>query len=737
MSTDPLPAGHSPPLGRAAGERCARGRRCVAAARAIALATTLLCSFAPAAAESDFARRALAIEPQVAVHPQRALGELDDLTTRTDGTPAERRFASALHGQALILAGRADEALALADRLAAPGAALANAQAASSAAAPSTAPATARADNLALATALLLRSRVQLSTGDAAKANALAAEAHALVHDAADRYLRYWSAMTLGTSARTLGRLEEALASLQEALSLAESMGHPLRRSNALYQLSVLHLMLKRPQDALQASLDAFAHGERAASAYAMANARMAESAAMEVLDDPARELAAMEEALAIARHEQSPAIEARALINLADIRLRRRQFREALDLSRHALQLATHDGDPGLVATSKANMGFAWFGLGRVQDGKRLADEALAEYERSGATAEIATLLGEYGQYLERAGDYRAALALFHRERRLHDEIGLAARQRALLEIQEKYESDKRKREIALLARENGLQQAELETRALQQRAWWLLAAVFALSFAVVAALYRKLRVTNRLLAERNTELSARSSRDPLTALYNRRYFQELIRDEQSRPDRRRRNETESGVRALLLIDIDRFKEINDRHGHAAGDAVLVVVARRLREALRETDTIVRWGGEEFLVFVPAASGEHLDEIAMRIMHAISAEPVVYQGAAIRVTASVGYLPMPLPPYNVELPWERAIGLADMALYMAKVHGRNRAYGIRGLRRGDDASLARIEQDLEQSWKDGAVEMQELPGPQFYVYPPTGTVAEAESAPH
>ena len=100
------------------------------------------------------------------------------------------------------------------------------------------------------------------------------------------------------------------------------------------------------------------------------------------------------------------------------------------------------------------------------------------------------------------------------------------------LLELQEKYESDKRKREIELLNRENDLQSAELRNRALEQRVWWSLAAVFGLSFFVIAVLYHKLRATNRLLAQKNAALFLQSSRDPLTALYNRRHFQEFIRD-------------------------------------------------------------------------------------------------------------------------------------------------------------------------------------------------------------
>ena len=385
--------------------------------------------------------------------------------------------------------------------------------------------------------------------------------------------------------------------------------------------------------------------------------------------------------------------------------------FRVDRSTSRKALD------DPGLIATSKANLGFALFGLGRTQEGKHFADEALAEYERSGATAEIASLLGEYGQYLERAGDYKAALALYHRERKLNDEIALASHQRTVLEMQEKYEAEKRRREIELLNRENDVKSAELETRA-------------AAGARLVAARRRVRRLVRRrrrrstassarptgCSAQKNRELSVRSSRDPLTALYNRRYFQDFIGDRKAQAERRRGDGRT--IQALLLIDLDHFKQTNDRYGHAAGDAVLVAVARRLRETLRETDMIVRWGGEEFLVFVAATHAETLDEIAARIMDAIAVEPILYEGAEIAITASVGYVPMPLPPDDVPLPWERAIGLVDMALYMAKIHGRNRAYGIRGVSAADPATLADVERDLERAWRDGKVDLRVLSGP-------------------
>jgi diguanylate cyclase (GGDEF)-like protein len=214
---------------------------------------------------------------------------------------------------------------------------------------------------------------------------------------------------------------------------------------------------------------------------------------------------------------------------------------------------------------------------------------------------------------------------------------------------------------EISLLNSENRLKTAELANRDLEQRVWLSLAGLFALSFIVVAVLYHKLRATNRLLGQKNAELGIQSTRDPLTGLYNRRYFQNFITAEDARPERRRRGDDRM-VRALLLIDIDHFKETNDRFGHALGDAVLVAVAQRLRDSLRDTDLIVRWGGEEFLVLATIDS-DRLDELASRILYGISAEPIVLLDKVIRTMASIGYVPIPLPPSNVPLPWDSAIG--------------------------------------------------------------------------
>jgi diguanylate cyclase (GGDEF)-like protein len=697
--------------------RHARARATAGVAFALAI-LALVSPAAIAAIEIEVGRRAMEIEAYLPGHPKRALAEIPALLVQADAPPSVRRQLLAMQGQAMVLSGRIAEALAFADR--------------------HEAEARAGTDPRGLAIALLVRSAVQSSIGDAGTANALARQAENLLQGTDDAFLTHWALMAAGTTARARGRRDESMASLHEALALAERVDNAYRRSSALYQLSVLHLDLKQGDRALASALDAWKFAETAGSAYAMANARMAESAALELLERPERELAAMQEALAIAQKSQSSIAESRALVNLSDIQLRRHRFKEALDLARKSLDLAVLLEDRGLASTSKANMGFALFGLNRVSEGKRLTDEALAGYERTGATSEIAGLLGEYGQYLERAGDHKAALALFHRERKLNDEIALAAHERTVLELQEKYESDKRQREIELLNRENDVKTAELRAGTLQQRGWWLLAGLFGFSFVVVATLYRKLRATNRLLGDRNRELSFQSSRDPLTALYNRRYFQDYIGDAGARNERNERRRTDGKtIEALLLIDLDHFKEINDRFGHAAGDAILVAVAQRLRDTLRETDMIVRWGGEEFLVFIAATHADRLDEIALRIMHAIAAEPFLYHGVSISATASIGFVPMPLPPRKDPLPWERAIGIADMALYLAKLHGRNRGYGVSELVDGENETLAGVERDLEAALRDGLVDVHVLSGADTPLPPPTETAPAIAATRH
>jgi diguanylate cyclase (GGDEF)-like protein len=164
--------------------------------------------------------------------------------------------------------------------------------------------------------------------------------------------------------------------------------------------------------------------------------------------------------------------------------------------------------------------------------------------------------------------------------------------------------------------------------------------------------------------------------------------------------------------VSALFLLDVDHFKQINDSHGHAAGDAVLKMIATALQEILRETDMIVRWGGEEFLAFLPGISRTGLEDVARRVLTGIAGRSVDHHGQKLSVNVSIGFSPFPLAPGGQLLTWERSVNLVDMALYLAKSHGRNRAYGVNGFADLEGTSMEEIEANLEQAWRAGLVDL-------------------------
>ena len=227
-----------------------------------------------------------------------------------------------------------------------------------------------------------------------------------------------------------------------------------------------------------------------------------------------------------------------------------------------------------------------------------------------------------------------------------------------------------------------------------------------------VVGLLYRKVRQANARLEVKNLELKAQSTLDPLTGLYNRRHFQDTMAGLGAHDKPPAHGGGDDIVGAMFLLDADHFKQINDTYGHAACDAVLKMIAENLRIALRETDMIARWGGEEFLAFIPALPRCRIEEVARRILAAIASQTVRHQEHDISVCVSVGYAPFPLAPAGVPLSWERVVNLTDMALYLAKANGRNRAFGVRGFDNFQRTSMEEVEQDLERAWRAGYVDL-------------------------
>lgn len=195
------------------------------------------------------------------------------------------------------------------------------------------------------------------------------------------------------------------------------------------------------------------------------------------------------------------------------------------------------------------------------------------------------------------------------------------------------------------------------------------------------------ELRAMSEALRERTREFEEASLTDPLTGLRNRRFMSQEMTAEMALWIRRQAPSADGDSRrdmVVFLIDIDHFKAVNDRHGHAAGDELLRQFALRLRQVFRASDHLVRWGGEEFLVVARETHRRAAAELAERVRTAIADAPFIVDGHAVSITASVGYAPL---PWDLERPqalgWEAVVALADLALYTVKQGGRDGWLGL------------------------------------------------------
>ncbi len=187
------------------------------------------------------------------------------------------------------------------------------------------------------------------------------------------------------------------------------------------------------------------------------------------------------------------------------------------------------------------------------------------------------------------------------------------------------------------------------------------------------------------------NQELREASLTDPLTGTRNRRFFQVTIEGDTRQAIRSYlTDKTPEGGRnrdlIFYIVDADFFKEINDVYGHAAGDELLGEMTRRIQSAIRMSDVLVRWGGEEFLVVSRYTERSEATTLASRILHMVGNEPfdLKHAGVSVRRTCSIGWAAFPwfcTAPDAVS--YEVVVELADQALYAAKQCGRNRAVGM------------------------------------------------------
>lgn len=521
---------------------------------------------------------------------------------------------------------------------------------------------------------------------------------------------RFRWAVARANSLEEKGRLDEAVLLRMEAVRLAEQTQQVWRKGNALSTLAYTHLRRGDNARALETSQQALALIQQEPTDADLASGYNTLAIIYATDGQVERARDTLLQGLAYTQRGER---RMRSLLtgNLADMYLRMRDYPRALSTAEAALQLARQGKDRSAESLALHNSGVAKIALKRVAEGKADVTRSIEMERANGSITAVSDGYRELGEYLERAGDIPGAVAAFHAYRDIADTLERDDRRKAVLEAQQQFDDALKQAQAAALVQDNELQAAQIEARRLQMVLWALLLASGVLAVVLLASLTRRTRAANKALARSNADLADQSERDPLTGVGNRNMWQRLQRAQVAGDFQGQ----------LLLVDVDHFKRINDRYGHGGGDQVLSELARRLRAVVREDDAVIRWGGEEFLVFTARSKdAAAVETLAERVLSDVGSRPVpLDDGRNVPVSVSIGYARFPLEnDAPMTWPWEQALELVDQLMYRAKSMGRNQAWGLLGARATDSAGVPALLQEAEAAMARGDLHLNRLRGP-------------------
>ncbi len=483
-----------------------------------------------------------------------------------------------------------------------------------------------------------------------------------------DRHQQARSLNALGLVLARMGKFADALAHHHQALDLARATGDSSELARTYRMLGFLHRNLDDEELAAQNIREALKHlGPRDVREGIALRGELSRS----LLEMGQTEEAARfgEEAANASIQLGSPPNKVNSFTALSDARLAQGHIDEAADWSRRAFELygsvAIRDqvqihANRMRVARVRGDLQNALKeGRATVEGARKLGDKVL---ER--------TALDELSDIELANGEVAAAMATRKAFQELDKTLAIDIAGRRVAILEGSLAAQRAETERTLLARDNQIQ----ALRITRQRIVGVGLIVLLLLLAGFSLLsHRRYQETRRLhaaLAESSIELQRVANTDALTGIANRgaivARFEQVLAAIQSRPQ----------SLAVLLIDIDHFKRINDQHGHLAGDVVLREAAQRMRAALPQEAHFGRWGGEEFIVLLEGTEPKRAAEVAEAVRVAIDGAPFLYGDVRIRASVSIGVAAAECPERRGI---DRLVATADAALYRAKNAGRNR----------------------------------------------------------
>ena len=465
-----------------------------------------------------------------------------------------------------------------------------------------------------------------------------------------------------GSAQSLLGEQAKALFDFLEAQRLYETVGNTTAAQSNLISIATIYRRLGEYDKAGDYLRQSMASAQRKQDKQEQMVVELQLGFLATERGDPAGAVAPLQRALALAHETGSRQSVGSVLLALAESSNARQRYAEALQQVEGAareFQAVSDKSNAGMLALQSAK---AHAGLGQHELAAREFDLAEANVRHSRNMRYLAELYDERSMNQEALGKPAAALADLRLK--INADAALARMAKTQLTILMSYQFDTERRELEnrKLAADKALQEQQLATLE-RIRGWQWLAILLAgvLLLLMLWLAWRQLRQSRRLHRLALT--------DALTGISNRRHIEYMLH---VAVEEARRSHREL---AVIMLDIDHFKRVNDSHGHPVGDQVLEQIVHVCQGALRQHDRLGRMGGEEFLVVLPDTDIEDGLQVAERLRACVAATRPVVGGVELQLSISLGVAQLRAADTGAT----SLVRRADAALYHAKDNGRNR----------------------------------------------------------
>ena len=529
----------------------------------------------------------------------------------------------------------------------------------------------------------------------------------------------------MGLALGAIGDYEGAILAYQTALDHAIEQGSDAEKSQVLYSLGGLNAKMGDHRSALAYFYSSLEIDTKRGMMQNIAfnNALIAESL-LALSDFEAAESYASE-AIRLFKEVKSTEYADMYKLTLAKIHIAKGSYDQANDVIQNVLRTA-NGRFPALTLNALVVAAQHAFLTNEHEIAIDYADQGIKKAKQAERLPIEVQFHDAKVNSLEALNRFDAAFIALKELMRVKEKLNNENRVEAIARAQAQTETVRKELELDLKLKEQALEQAELSEKLLLKN---FFIGLILILFSLLFVLYRrytlrkanerlewKVRIQTRELSEKNEQLiqslkliESESITDTLTGLKNRRYLQKFIKTDIALCDREFSDWHQGKSRKpigsdllVFIVDIDDFKQVNDRFGHQIGDEVLIEFSKRLEHVFRQSDYIVRWGGEEFVAVARFVDRKSAMVLAQRLVKAINDKKFeMHDNMALPITCSVGYVCYPLIPTNVvSCHLEKLIEMSDACLYLAKASGKNTWVGLESV--NDEEALA---EDFNKSW--------------------------------